>query len=80
MKILAVLLLFISGIALLGGLASLSNATSGVGGIAVACFLAILARIAQASGHHDEVRKLLRDASAASPAAAEVTPPASAQE
>jgi hypothetical protein len=39
MKILAALLLLISGIALLGGLVSLSNATSGVGGIAVACFL-----------------------------------------
>lgn len=80
MKILTFVLLLISAAALLGGLASLSNATSGVGGIAVACFLAILARIAQASGHHDEVRKLLRDASAASPAAAAVTPPASAKE
>lgn len=80
MKILAVLLLLISGIALLGGLASLSNATSGVGGIAVACFLAILARIAQASGHHDELRKLLSDARAASPAAAAETTPASEKE
>lgn len=75
MKILAVLLLLISGIALLGGLVSLSNATSGVGGIAVACFLAILARIAQASGHHDELRKLMSDARAASPAAAAITTP-----
>jgi len=70
MRIIAVILLLISGLALLGGLASLSNATSGVGGIAVACFLAILARIAQASAHHAE---LMSDARAAPPAAAAVT-------
>jgi hypothetical protein len=36
--------------AFLAGIASLTQATSGVGGIATACFLGILARLAQASG------------------------------
>jgi hypothetical protein len=73
MKILALVLVLISGLVLLAGLASLSPATSGVGKIAVACFLAILARIAQANAYHDEVRKLMRDARTASAAAAAVT-------
>jgi len=73
MNTLALILVLTSWVALLAGLAFLSNATSGVGGIAVACFLAILARITQANAHHDEVRKLLSDARAAPPAAASMT-------
>src|SRR4051812_18020836 len=42
---------------ILGGLASLTNATLGVGSICGACWLAIVARLAQASAHH---RDLLR--------------------
>jgi len=73
MSNLALILVLISWVALLAGLALLSNATSGVGGIAVACFLAILARITQANAHHAELRKLLSDARAAPPAAASMT-------
>ena len=60
MSILIALLLFGGFVSMLRGVASLSNATAGVGGIAVACFLAIVARIAQASAHHAEMRKLVR--------------------
>ena len=57
MRILAVLTLTVAVLALVIGVASLSNATSGVGGIAVACFLAIVARIFQASSYQDDFRK-----------------------
>jgi len=73
MRNLAIVFVVIGGLALIGGLTSLSNATSGVGGIAVACFFGILARLAQASAHHDEVLKLLTDARATPAAAAAAT-------
>jgi hypothetical protein len=44
------------GALFLGG-SLLSNATSGVGVIGAACFLGIVARLAQASAHHDERMK-----------------------
>lgn len=55
---------WISGIAALLALGlgalSLSNATLGVGGIAVGCWLLIATRIFQASAHHDEALKAVR--------------------
>jgi hypothetical protein len=54
---LSVMLVVVSLLCLLGGVASLSQATMGVGGIATACFLAILARIAQASAHNDQLKQ-----------------------
>jgi hypothetical protein len=39
----------------LGGLLELTGATAGVGILALACLLAIFARIAQASGQHREL-------------------------
>ena len=51
-----ILLLVLAVCAWLAGLVTLSNATVGVGGIATACFFAILARMAQADDQH---RKLL---------------------
>ena len=41
--------------AVLGGLMSLSNATVGVGLVALSCSLGVFARIAQATRHHDEL-------------------------
>ncbi len=52
-------------LALLGaavGIFTLTQATTGVGFLAVACFLGILARIAQASAHQTEIKKLLAEA------------------
>lgn len=44
-----------------GGVASLSNATAGVGGIAFACFLGILARVVQAERHHAALVRVLSE-------------------
>lgn len=52
---LMVVLVCIGMLSALMGMASLSQATEGVGGIALACFFGILARIAQAA-HHDSKR------------------------
>lgn len=43
------------------GALSLSQATAGVGIIAIGCFFGILARLAQASAHHDELKKLIAE-------------------
>lgn len=46
------------------GLMLMSNATSGVGVIAFACFLLILARITQATEHHNAAMKAQKPPSA----------------
>jgi len=56
MGLLAALLVFLGVVAGVLGLASLSQATAGVGGIAFGCLLAIFARMAQASAHHQQSR------------------------
>jgi hypothetical protein len=48
------------GLAVIGFMA-LSQATMGVGMIACACFLGILARLAQAEFHHRKTDKLTTD-------------------
>jgi hypothetical protein len=62
------------------GLLFLSNATSGVGILSLACLLAICARIAQASAHHRElwtaIERLQAVPAAATPPPATPTPPA----
>lgn len=42
-------LIVLSAVALLGGMGTLTQATQGVGLICIACYMLILARIAQAS-------------------------------
>lgn len=71
-------LLILLGILALGaGLLFLSEATTGVGIIGVACFLGILARIAQASEQHQKLMDALgleegeTEAEAAEPVATE---------
>lgn len=53
------LLIVISVLVALVGAFNLSEATKGVGIIAIACLLAIYARIAQAYTNHSEVKALL---------------------
>lgn len=48
-------LLLIAGLVLFVGLGSLSQATSGVGVIAAACFMGICARVLQAGAHHKAI-------------------------
>lgn len=57
--VLAALLLVASFVTTFFGLISLSQATSGVGGIAIGCLLAIVARIAQAGHHHKKLLEQL---------------------
>jgi hypothetical protein len=45
------------------GLVLMSQATAGVGIIAFGCLVAILARIAQAGRHHNELKELRREQS-----------------
>ncbi len=47
----AAILIVVAGLLTLSGVASLTQATQGVGLIALACFFGIIARIAQASSH-----------------------------
>jgi uncharacterized membrane protein YiaA len=54
-----IVLLVIAFIVLIIGFFNLTNATLGVGICAIACFFAILARLAQASSHHKELKILL---------------------
>ncbi len=63
---------------LIFGVLSLSNDTLGAGGIGIACFWAILARIAQADAQHSRVMALTAAATPApaTPVAATATPPA----
>ena len=58
----AAALVCLSVVAMLGGLVSLSNATTGVGAICVACLFGIFARIAQAGAQHKQVVALLDEA------------------
>ncbi len=51
-----ILLVILAFVAIGIGLFTLTQATMGVGILAVGCFLAILARIAQASHHHNEIK------------------------
>lgn len=62
-----VLLLMLAGVSTLFGLATLSPATQGVGGLALACLLAILARIAQAGRQHADAMRARSAAATASP-------------
>ena len=55
MHALEVALILLGLLALVLGFFQLSEATLGVGGIAVACFFGILARLAQAARHHTEL-------------------------
>ena len=52
MTVLCGVLISLSLVVAAGGVATLSEATQGVGALALGCFLAILARICQAAGHH----------------------------
>ena len=51
------ILVIVGSVALVVGVGSLSGATEGVGLIAVACFLGIVARIAQAEWHEREAKR-----------------------
>jgi len=53
--VLFALFLMASVLFVLGGFVSMSQATIGVGSVAIACFLDIVARILQASGHADRL-------------------------
>ena len=53
MGVLFALFLMASVLFVLGGFVSMSQATIGVGSVAIACYLAIVARILQASAHAD---------------------------
>lgn len=54
-------LLLLSIVLGLYGANMLSQATQGVGVICLSVLVAVLARIAQASDHHAEIRRLLED-------------------
>lgn len=53
------LLIVIGIIAIIIGIFTLTNATMGAGVIAIGCFFGILARIAQAGRHHNELKNIL---------------------
>jgi hypothetical protein len=53
-------LIIAAWLALAGGFLALGQASQGIGVIGLACFLAIMARIAQAQDHHREEMALLR--------------------
>ena len=56
--VMSAILMILAIIAAIAGAMSLSQATLGVGTIALACFLGILARLAQAEAHHrDALRR-----------------------
>lgn len=56
-----ILLVVVGLLAACFGLISLTQATLGVGAICFACFLGILARIAQATEHTNRVEAILRN-------------------
>ena len=56
-----VVLVVLARLGALVGFVFASQATMGVAILAAACLLAILARIAQASSHHDELKRMLRE-------------------
>ena len=51
----SIFLVILGILVVLGGILSLTQATMGVGLIAIGCFLAILARLAQAEAQHRQV-------------------------
>lgn len=53
----SIVLMIVATLAVLFGAFSLSQATMGVGIITIGCFIAILARLAQASQHHREAMR-----------------------
>jgi len=55
MGVLFALFVMASVLFVLGGFVSMSQATIGVGSVAIACYLAIVARILQASAHADRL-------------------------
>ena len=55
------LLILLALIAAGAGTLFLSEATTGVGILAISCFLGILARIAQADAQHKELKKLIAE-------------------
>lgn len=58
MPVLALLLVLASGLTAFAGFVQLTQATVGVGTIALACYLGIVARLVQASGHLDAEKDL----------------------
>jgi hypothetical protein len=54
-------MLFLGLIVVVVGMAMLSQATMGVGVIAIGCFLGICARIVQAGGHQRKTERLIED-------------------
>lgn len=54
-------MLFLGLIVVVAGITMLSQATMGVGVIAIGCFLGICARIVQAGGHQRKTERLLED-------------------
>lgn len=59
MRDIAIILAICASLGVLVGLIFTSSATMGVAIIAVCCFLAILARLAQAGHHHREIMRAL---------------------
>jgi hypothetical protein len=60
--VLAVLVLAAIAVAIYGAL-QLTVATLGVGAVALAIFIAVLARIAQAADHHADLREMIESRS-----------------
>lgn len=60
MRVIALLSLLASLVAVFFGITSVSQATLGVGIVAVGIWLAVIGRIAQASAHHEDVIKALQ--------------------
>lgn len=53
-------LIFLALLAAVAGIFMLTEATLGIGVIAMACFLGILARITQAGSHQNELKRELK--------------------
>ena len=60
MRAIAFILVGIAMLAALYGLATLTQATQGAGIVGLACFIAILGRIAQASAETSDLREALK--------------------
>lgn len=69
MSVLSGILVAVSLLLALFGFVMLTQATNGVGAVALGCFFGILARIAQASAHHQEQLKRLDSRAASTPTA-----------
>ena len=68
--------LILGGLVVLGGILSLSQATMGVGIVAIGCFLGIAARLLQASTYQKQLADILSDR----PTVPTQSPSASAEE